>query len=170
MSLGRTFKLNSGYNIPAIGLGTWVENAVEAALRAGYRHIDAAACYQNENEIHWPVAFEHTNETLTPIDPVTKRFRLANVPIADTWAALEKLVEAKKIRSIGISNFTQDKIDDLLKTAKIPPAVNQIEAHPYLQQPGLHKYLKEKVKISLLPDVLERINANMLTEYPVRRI
>ncbi|KNG90755.1 aldehyde reductase 1 [Aspergillus nomiae NRRL 13137] len=206
MSLGRTFKLNSGYNIPAIGLGTWlskpheVENAVEAALRAGYRHIDAAACYQNENEvgngwkksgvprdqiyitsklwnthhhpehveeavsktlkdlqtdyldlylIHWPVAFEHTNETLTPIDPVTKRFRLANVPIAETWAALEKLVEAGKLRSIGVSNFTQDKIDDLLKTAKIPPAVNQIEAHPYLQQPSLHKYLKEKNILSV---------------------
>ncbi|KAF7597223.1 hypothetical protein BBP40_008065 [Aspergillus hancockii] len=192
MSLGRTYKLNSGYSIPAIGLGTWlskpheVENAVESALRAGYRHIDAAAVYQNENEvgngwknsgvpreqifitsklwnthhhpeyveeavektlkdlrtdyldlylIHWPVAFEHTNETLMPINETTKRFLLADVPISDTWAALEKLVAAGKLRSIGVSNFTQDKIEELLKTAKIPPAVNQIEAHPYLQQP-----------------------------------
>lgn len=99
------------------------------------------------NKIHWPVAFEHTNETLTPIDPVSKRFRLANIPIADTWAALEKLVDAGKVRSIGVSNFTIEKIEELLKTARIPPAVNQIEAHPYLQQPALHKYLKEKVTV-----------------------
>ncbi|KAJ6015523.1 hypothetical protein N7540_010114 [Penicillium herquei] len=198
MSLGRTFKLNSGYEIPAVGLGTWlskpneVENAVEHALRSGYRHIDAAACYQNENEvgngwkksgvpreeifitsklwnthhhpdnveeglnktlkdlqtdyvdlylIHWPVAFEHTNETLTPTDPVTKRFRIADVPTANTWATLEKFVAAGKIRSLGISNFTIDATKKLLETAKIPPAVNQIEAHPYLLQPELTKYL-----------------------------
>ncbi|GAB1217730.1 hypothetical protein ATERTT37_006971 [Aspergillus terreus] len=122
MASGRSFKLSSGYDMPAVGLGTW---------------------------IHWPVAFEHTNETLTPIDPVSKRFRLANIPIADTWAALEKLVDAGKVRSIGVSNFTIEKIEELLKTARIPPAVNQIEAHPYLQQPALHKYLKEKNILSV---------------------
>lgn len=57
MSSGRTFKLNTGYSIPAIGLGTWqsgpneVAKAVETALRAGYRHIDAAAIYDNEHEV-----------------------------------------------------------------------------------------------------------------------
>lgn len=201
MSLGRKFKLNSGYEIPAIGLGTWlskpheVEDAVAHALRVGYRHIDTAAVYQNEAEVgagwkksgvpreeifitsklwnthhhpdhveealnktlkdlqtdyldlylvHWPVSFEYSSETLFPVDPVTKRYRLANVPIADTWAALEKQVRAGKIRSIGISNFTIEQTQELLKTATIPPAVNQIEAHPWLQQPELMKFMKEK--------------------------
>lgn len=77
---------------------------------------------------------------------MTKRFLIADVPIADTWAALEKLVAAGKIRSIGISNFTVEATKDLLKTAKIPPAVNQIEAHPYLLQPALFKFLKDNVR------------------------
>ncbi|KAJ5891676.1 uncharacterized protein N7473_007904 [Penicillium subrubescens] len=215
MSLGRTFKLNSGYEIPAVGLGTWlskpneVENAVEVALRKGYRHIDAAACYQNENEvgngwkksgvpreeifitsklwnthhhpdhveealnktlsdlqtdyldlylIHWPVAFEYTNETLTPVDPVTKRFRIADVPVADTWVVLEKFVEAGKIRSIGISNFTVEATQSLLKMAKIPPAVNQIEAHPYLLQPQLFDFLKEN---NILPVAYSPLGNNI---------
>lgn len=73
--------------------------------------------------MHWPVAFAHTNETLTPIDPVTKRFRLADVPTADTWKELEKLVKVGKIRSIGVSNFTLEKMEELLKTAEIKPTV-----------------------------------------------
>ena len=95
-------------------------------------------------QMHWPVAFEHTNETLTPIDPVTKRFRLADVSVEDTWAAMEKLVKKGKIRSIGVSNFTVETLEKLLKSAEIPPTCNQIEAHPYLQQPKLFNFMKEK--------------------------
>ena len=57
MAMNRAFKLNSGYTIPAVGLGTWqskpneVKDAVSAALRMGYRHIDAAAVYNNEVEV-----------------------------------------------------------------------------------------------------------------------
>jgi len=61
-----------------------------------------------------------------------------------TWAAMEKLLDTGKVRAIGISNFNKRRIEELLKTAKVVPAVNQIEAHPYLQQPELLEYLAEK--------------------------
>ncbi|KAL4924552.1 aldo/keto reductase [Aspergillus undulatus] len=201
MALRRTFKLNTGYNIPAVGLGTWqskpneVKEAVTSALKIGYCHIDAAAVYGNEREvgngikasgipreeifltsklwnthhdpenveaavdqsladlqtdyldlylIHWPVAFRHSTTTVQPVDEKTGLIDVIDVPIKDTWAALEALVTKGKIRSIGVSNFTRAKIEELLKTAKLPVSVNQIEAHPYLQQRDLLEWSKEK--------------------------
>ncbi|EDP50201.1 aldehyde reductase, putative [Aspergillus fumigatus A1163] len=82
----------------------------------------------------------HTYQRHIPASrPGHKRFRLVDIPIGDTWAAREKLVNAGKIRSIGVSNlFTIEKMEELLNTADIPPAVNQIEAHPYLLQPKIY--------------------------------
>ncbi|KFA66205.1 hypothetical protein S40285_05090 [Stachybotrys chlorohalonatus IBT 40285] len=202
MSSGRTFKLNSGYDIPAVGLGTWqsgpneVAKAVEEALRLGYRHIDAAAVYGNEPEVgagirasgvprseifltsklwnthhrpedvepaldqslrdlgtdyldlylvHWPVAFqknESNPDDRFPVNPDTEAIHVIDVPDRDTWKALEAMVKKGKVRSIGVSNFTRQRIEELLKTAEIKPAVNQIEAHPYLQQPALTAWLR----------------------------
>lgn len=96
-------------------------------------------------QIHWPVSFVYRPGELFPKDPTTGLFQHLNVSISDTWAAMEKLVGTGKVKSIGVSNFTIERIEELLKTAKIPPAVNQIEAHPWLQQPKLFEYLKSKV-------------------------
>lgn len=57
---------------------------------------------------------------------------------------MEKLLDTGKVKAIGISNFNERRIEELLKTAKVVPAVNQIEAHPFLQQPELMKYLERK--------------------------
>lgn len=172
-----------------------VKNAVEAALRSGYRHIDAAAVYGNEKEvgdgikasgvdrkdifltgklwnthhkpedveshldqsladlqtdyldlylIHWPVAFRKINDTERfPVNTETEQIDVIDVPIADTWKALEAVVRKGKVRTIGVSNFTREAIEKLWETAEIKPAVNQIEAHPYLQQKEFLKWQQE---------------------------
>jgi len=199
MSLGITFTLNDGKKIPAVGLGTWlskpgeVANAVEWALKAGYRHIDGAAIYNNEEEvgqgikasgipreeifltsklwnnkrapedvekaldeslakfgtnyldlylIHWPIVFKSGDDQF-PRDAEGKIIK-GDIPISDTWVAMEKLLSTGKVKSIGISNFNQRRIEELLKTAKVVPAVNQLEAHPFLAQQELKKYHDEK--------------------------
>lgn len=173
MASGRTFKLRTGYTMPAVGLGTWqskpheVEAAVVAALQCGYRHIDAAACYGNEDEvgsgitksgvprdqifitsklwnthhephhveeavnkslrdlktdyldlylIHWPVSFRYSTTHIQPVDERTGMIDTIDVPIRDTWAAMEKLVKKGKVRSIGVSNFSRARLEELMKS------------------------------------------------------
>lgn len=85
--------------------------------------------------MHWGIAFEHGG-ALEPIgaDGVVK---LAPVSIQETWQAMEKLVEQGLVKAIGVANFTTTMLIDLLSYAKIKPAVNQIEIHPYNSQVGL---------------------------------
>ena len=63
--------------------------------------------------------------------------------MADTWAAMEAVAQEGLTKAIGVSNFTDKKLTNLLKTAKITPAVNQIELHPHLQQPELVEFCKK---------------------------
>ncbi|XP_019448469.1 PREDICTED: aldo-keto reductase family 4 member C9-like isoform X1 [Lupinus angustifolius] len=80
--------------------------------------------------IHWPVSMK--NGFLTKPD------------IPSTWRAMEALYNSGKARAIGVSNFSVKKLQDLLDVAHVPPAVNQVELHPSLQQPNLHVFCKSK--------------------------
>jgi len=108
--------------------------------------------------IHWPISYHHTpfepnkkgfHESFDPIFIKTDLKKYGgtkinrSIPLSDTYKAMEKLVEKKKVRSIGVSNYTVALLNDLLSYAKILPVVNQVECHVYLQQNNLRQFLKE---------------------------
>jgi diketogulonate reductase-like aldo/keto reductase len=91
--------------------------------------------------IHWPVAFKKMSENFwSQSEDEKTRYYAENVTLADTWKAMEKLVDLKLTHSIGVSNFNQSQIDEILKIARIIPAVNQIELHPYFNQHEMREY------------------------------
>lgn len=96
--------------------------------------------------IHFPIAFKFVpfEEKYPPgfYCGDGNNFHYENVPLLDTWKALEKLVQKGKIKSIGVSNFNGGLLLDLLRGATIKPAVLQIEHHPYLQQSTFVKWVK----------------------------
>lgn len=90
--------------------------------------------------IHWPVALKKgTQLPQSPSDFVS----LDEVPITETWAAMEELVDDGLTRHIGVSNFNIPKLQTLLDTADHPPEMNQIELHPYLQQTDMVEFARE---------------------------
>ncbi|KKP01910.1 aldo-keto reductase [Trichoderma harzianum] len=162
MELPQAFSLNNGYNVPAIGLGTFqgdqgnskVKDAVKRALHLGYRHIDGASAYGNEKEIGEAIKesgiprqeiFVTSKLAQTWHEPadVQKALELSLSDLQldyETWQAMERLVDLGLARSIGLSNFNILKTKRILDIAKIIPAVNQIEIHPYLPQQELFEF------------------------------
>jgi alcohol dehydrogenase (NADP+) len=108
---------------------------VEPALRNTL--ADLGLEYLDLYLIHWPVLLGKDNDggNFLPLD---------EIPIAETWKALERCVDAGLVRDIGVSNFSVKKIKNLLQTARIPPSVNQVERHPYLQNQELLDFCHEK--------------------------
>jgi diketogulonate reductase-like aldo/keto reductase len=167
---GASLPLLSGGTIPQVGLGVWqsprgaaTRDAVLAALRVGYRHVDTARIYNNEADVGAAVAsglvprdqvFVTTklwnadqgyDKALGAFDATLKRLGLDYVDLylihwpvqgkrKDSWRALERIKADGRARAIGVSNFLVPHLEELLADASEPPAVNQVEVHPFLQQ------------------------------------
>ena len=173
-----TVKLNNGVEMPIIGFGVFqipadeTEQAVVDAVAAGYRALDTAASYQNEEAVGrginasgiardelfittklWPEhhgdekakrAFEDSLKKLG-VDYVD--LYLIHQPLGDyygSWRVMEKLNEEGLARAIGVSNFYPDRLVDLIEFNEIAPAVNQIETHPFFQRADYQELMKER--------------------------
>ena len=198
----KNLQFKNGDTLPILGLGTWksepgeVSQAVYWAIEAGYRHIDCAAVYQNENEvgegiakaiseglvtreelfvtsklwnnshkkdqvqpalekslsdlkldyvdlyiIHWPIAFK--------AEVGFSKYRedfytYEEVSIGETWKAMQAIKEKGLAKHIGVSNFNQNKLKELLEIEGQKPEMNQVEMQPYLPQESLVTFCKEQ--------------------------
>ena len=180
MDITSKVRLNNGVEMPILGFGTFklknggeVETAVKTALQHGYRKIDTASAYHNEEGIGRGIiesgvpreeifitskvsndeqgykstidAFYQTLENLQTsyLDLYLIHWPKGKVSL-ETWKALEKLYEIGFIRALGVSNFQIYHLDYLLPECKIWPAVNQVEFHPEFLRPSLQEYCIDK--------------------------
>ncbi|XP_063900037.1 aldo-keto reductase family 1 member B1-like [Zophobas morio] len=88
--------------------------------------------------IHWPVSSKPNSHFPTQPD------EFIDVPIEETWKAMESLVEKGLVKSVGVSNFSIHRIEEILNFCKIKPVVNQVECHPYLTQKPLQQFCLSK--------------------------
>lgn len=167
--------LYNGIKIPILGYGVFqvakeeCERCVSDALKAGYRSLDTAQSYFNEEEvgnavkksgikrkdifITTKVWLEHygyeeckksVKDSLRKLDTDYIDLMLLHQPFSDyygSWRALEDLYDEGVLRAIGFSNFYPDRLVDLASFARIKPMVNQIETHPHLQQTEAKKWM-----------------------------
>jgi 2,5-diketo-D-gluconate reductase A len=173
----KTVTLNNGVAMPVLGFGVFqvsdpaeCERSVSDALQVGYRLIDTAASYGNEEAVGTALRrssvpreqlFITTKLWLSDAgyDRTKKAFArsmkrlqldyldlyLIHQPYGDvygSWRAMEELYREKQIRAIGVSNFHPDRIMDLMLHNEVKPAVNQIETHPFHQQIETQRFLK----------------------------
>ena len=176
--LTSTVTLNNGVPMPWLGLGMWEVDGADAervarfALNAGYRSIDTAKIYGNEEGTGaavrgcgvpredifvttklWNVDQGYDN-ALSAFDESLARLGLDYVDLylihwpvpgkyKDSWRALEEIYHSRKARAVGVSNFNARHLDELMDSAFLVPALNQMEFHPYLQIPDTAAACKE---------------------------
>ena len=171
-------ELNTGRDMPTLGLGTWrlggeaCERAVRHALDEGYRHIDTAAMYGNEEAVGAGIrAADVAREDVFVTTKLTGRDHSRPTEAAkescdrlgvdyvdcylihwpaghgadiDVWRALEDLYRDGLLRAIGVSNYSRAQMEELVDEAGIPPAVNQIELNPFVRQRDVERFCLER--------------------------
>ncbi|WP_337031410.1 aldo/keto reductase [Paenibacillus illinoisensis] len=175
----QTVTLNNGVKMPIIGFGVYqvpdaeeCENAVYEALMAGYRLIDTASGYLNEEAVGRAIkrsgvpreelfittklwvqdaSYESAklafNKSLNKLQLEYLDLYLIHQPFGDyygAWRAMEELYHEGKIKAIGVSNFLPDRLMDLIVHNEIVPAVNQVETHPFYHQTESATFMKEQ--------------------------
>lgn len=173
-----TVKLNNGIEMPILGFGVFqvpdlneCERSVVDAIKSGYRLIDTAASYMNEEAVGKAIkrssvpreelfittklwiqdaGYENAKKafykSLKKLQMEYLDLYLIHQPYNDVhgaWRAMEELYKEGKVRAIGVSNFQPDRVMDLISFNKIVPAINQIETHPFNQQIDTQKFLQE---------------------------
>lgn len=169
--------LNNGVKMPILGYGVYQVDPAECArcvrdaIEVGYRSIDTAQAYHNEEGVGEAVAncgiprgefFLTTKVWISnggyenakaSIEESLRRLKtdyidllLVHQPFNDyygTYRAMEEAYKAGKLRAIGVSNFYPDRLVDLCRFVEVTPAVNQVETHPFLQQNAAHEIMKK---------------------------
>ena len=179
LSLSSSITLNNGVQMPVLGLGVFkVPNrlARSVALKAldiGYRHIDTATYYQNEEGVGRAVrdsglpreevfvttklwnADHGTKEALAACDRSLKALGMDYIDLylihwprgdrrVETWKAMERLLDEGKVRAIGVSNYLPRHLDETIAYSSVVPAVDQVEFSPFLYQKDLLSYARSR--------------------------
>jgi methylglyoxal/glyoxal reductase len=178
LNINSTVKLNNGTKMPLLGFGTWqirngadAYNAVSYALDVGYRHIDTARFYGNEESVGrairdskvprediWVTTKLRPNDAWNASKAFEESFRKLNVGYIDlyllhfpvpvlnkkVWHWMEDIYEnSGKVKAIGVSNHSIRQLVSILDIANVKPAVNQIKCSPFNYNPNMHQFCRE---------------------------